>query len=208
MCWWSAKPGTSMISRLLEQRGLSMIELMVFIVVVGVAVTGVLSVYSSVTRTSVDPLVRKQAMAVAEALLDEVLSKPYTYCDPDDAQADTATSSAIGPTGCATTPEGMGAEGGVEDRYSNVTPYDNVNDYAGFSMDASTTGINDLTGTPIPGLAAYTASVSVQDTVPLHTISAAPLPNAEVLFVTVTVTGPGNHSISLSGYRTRYAPTL
>ena len=82
-----------MINRMPEQRGLSMIELMVFIVIVGIAVTGVLSVYSSVTRTSVDPMVRKQALAVAESLLEEVLSKPYTYCDPDDAQADTATSS-------------------------------------------------------------------------------------------------------------------
>ncbi len=189
-----------MINRMLEQRGLSMIELMVFIVVVGVAVTGVLSVYSSVTRTSVDPLVRKQAMVVAEALLDEVLSKPYTYCDPDDAQADTATSSAIGPTGCATTPEGMGAEGGVEDRYSNVTPYDNVNDYNSFPVMV---GINDLTNAPIAGLAAYTASVQVQDAGAFNGI-----PAGETLRVTVTVTGPGNHTISLSGYRTRYAPTL
>ncbi len=186
------------------QRGLSMIELLVFIVVVGIAVTGVLQVYSSTSRTSVDPMVRKQALAVAESLLDEVLSKPYTYCDPDDANVydDTVTSSA----GCAI-PEVMGPETG-ETRYSNTTPFDNVNDYDGFFMDASTTGINDLTGTPIPGLVAYTALVSVQDTEPLHTISAAALPNAEVLFVTVTVTGPGNHSITLSGYRTRYAPTL
>lgn len=203
MCWWNAKPGMSMISRIPEQRGLSMIELMVFIVIVGIAVTGVLSVYSSVTRTSVDPMVRKQALAVAESLLEEVLSKPYTYCDPDDAQADTATSSAIGPTGCATTPEGMGAEG-VEDRYSNVTPYDNVNDYNNFSMPAGAgLGIIDLTNTSVTGLNAYSATVQVQPAGAFNGI-----PAGETLRVTVTVTGLGNHSISLSGYRTRYAPTL
>ncbi len=190
----------SMTKPMLKQRGLSMIELMVFIVVVGIAVTGVLSVYSSTSRTSVDPMVRKQALAVAESLLEEVLSKPYTYCDPDDAQADTATSAAIGPRVRDDTGSGMGPEAG-ETRYSNITPFDNVNDYNGFSM--MLTGINDLTGTPVPGLAAYTASVQVQPAGAFNGI-----PAGETLLVTVTVTGPGNHSISLSGYRTRYAPTL
>jgi MSHA pilin protein MshD len=181
-----------------------MIELMVFIVVVGVAVTGVLSVYSSTSRTSVDPMVRKQALAVAESLLDEVLSKPYTYCDPDDANADTATGAFVGVDGCNATVETIGPETAQgETRYSNTTPFDNVNDYDGFFMDASTTGINDLTGTPIPGLVAYTALVSVQDAGAFNGI-----PAGETLLVIVTVTGPGNHSISLSGYRTRYAPTL
>lgn len=204
MCWWNAKPGMSMINRMLEQRGLSMIELMVFIVIVGIAVTGVLSVYSSVTRTSVDPMVRKQALAVAESLLEEVLSKPYTYCDPDDAQADTATSATIGPTGCATTTEaGIGAEAG-EDRYSNTTPFDNVNDYDGFFMDSSTAGIRDLSDNAIQGLGAYSALIGVRN-------SAAAfngVPANETLIVTVTVTGPDNRPIILTGYRTRYAPTL
>ncbi|WP_059758301.1 prepilin-type N-terminal cleavage/methylation domain-containing protein [Thiobacillus denitrificans] len=182
-----------------DQRGLSLIELLVFIVVVGIAVTGVLSVYSLNARSSADPMVRKQALAIAESLLEEVLAKPYTYCDPDDADANTASS----PAGCATTPEGMGAEG-VEDRYSNVTPYDNVNDYNGFSM----TGIDDLTGTAIAGLAGYTASVQVQPVADFNGIVPVVPGDNETLLVTVTVTGPGNHSVSLSGYRTRYAPNL
>lgn len=181
-----------------SERGLSLIELLVFIVVVGIAVTGVVSVFSLNARSSADPMVRKQALAIAESLLEEVLGKPYTYCDPDDAQADTATSSAIGPTGCATTPESMGADG-VEDRYSNVTPYDNVNDYDGFSM----AGIADLSGAAVPGLASYTATVQVQPAGAFNGI-----PAGETLLVTVTVTAPGNLGVSLSGYRTRYAPNF
>lgn len=204
MCWWNAKPGMSMINRMPEQRGLSMIELMVFIVIVGIAVTGVLSVYSSVTRTSVDPMVRKQALAVAESLLEEVLSKPYTYCDPDDAQADTATSATIGPAGCATTTEAALVPEAGETRYSNTTPFDNVNDYNGFFMDSSTAGIRDLSDNAIQGLGAYSALIVVQNSAGAFN----GIPANETLRVTVTVTGPGNHSISLSGYRTRYAPTL
>ena len=177
-----------------NERGLSLVELLVFIVVVGIAVTGVLSVYSLTSRTSVDPMIRKQAVAIAESLLEEVLAKPYTYCDPDDANVESASS----PAACATTPEGMGAEG-VEDRYSNLTPFDNVNDYNGFTM----AGINDLTNAPIAGLAAFTASVQVQDAGAFNGI-----PAGETLLVTVTVTAPGNHGVSLSGYRTRYAPNF
>jgi MSHA pilin protein MshD len=177
-----------------DQRGLSLIELLVFIVVVGIAVSGVLSVYSLNARSSADPMVRKQALAIAESLLEEVLAKPYTYCDPDDADADTASS----PAGCATTPEGMGADG-AEDRYSNLTPFDNVNDYNGFSM----TGIVDLGGNAVPELSAYSAAIQVQPAGAFNGI-----PAGETLLVTVTVTAPGNQGISLSGYRTRYAPNF
>jgi MSHA pilin protein MshD len=176
-----------------DQRGLSLIELLVFIVVVGIAVSGVLSVYSLNARSSADPMVQKQALAIAESLLEEVLAKPYTYCDPDDDAVETALSSAD----CAT-PEVMGTDG-VEDRYSNLTPFDNVNDYNGFNM----TGIVDLGGNTIAPLAAYTASVRVQPAGAFNGI-----PAGETLLATVTVTGPGNHSVSLSGYRTRYAPNF
>jgi MSHA pilin protein MshD len=177
-----------------DQRGLSLIELLVFIVVVGIAVSGVLSVYSLNARSSADPMVQKQALAIAESLLEEVLAKPYTYCDPDDDAVETALSSAD----CATPEVIMGPEAG-ETRYSNLTPYDNVNDYNGFSM----TGIRDLNGDDVAGLAGYTAAVRVQPAGAFYGI-----PAGETLLVTVTVTAPGNHSVSLSGYRTRYAPNF
>lgn len=177
-----------------DERGLSLIELLVFIVVVGVAVTGVVSVFSLNARSSADPMVRKQAVAIAESLLEEVLSRPYTYCDPDDANAESANS----PADCATIVEATGPEAG-ETRYSNLTPFDNINDYDSFSM----TGIDDLTGAAVAGLNAYTASVQVQPAGAFNGV-----PAGETLLVTVNVTGPGNHRISLSGYRTRYAPNL
>jgi len=177
-----------------DERGLSLIELLVFIVVVGIAVTGVLSVYSLNARSSADPMVRKQALAIAESLLEEVLAKPYTYCDPDDANVETASS----PAGCATIPEVMGPEAG-ETRYANLTPFDNVNDYNGFSM----AGIVDLNNNPVAGLGGYTATVQVQPAGAFNGI-----PAGETLLVTVTVTAPGNQGVSLSGYRTRYAPNL
>ena len=177
-----------------RQRGFSLIELLFFIVVVGVAVTGVLSVYSVLTRTSVDPMIRKQAVAVAESLLEEVLAQPYTYCDPDDDAADTAESAAD----CATPETAMGWEAG-ETRSSNLMPFDNVNDYDGYTMSP----IEDVAGNAMPDLAGYRATVAVQPAGALNGI-----PAGETLRITVTVTAPGNHTVSLSGYRTRYAPNF
>ncbi len=185
-----------------DERGLSLIELLVFIVVVGIAVTGVLSVFSLNARTSADPVVQKQALAIADSLLEEVLAKPYTYCDPDDANVETAQNALVGPLDCATTPEGMGPEVAQgESRNANLTPFDNVNDYNNFQM---LNGIVDPSGNAVPDLNGYSALVQVQTPpVPLTNI-----PAGETLLVTVTVNGPGNHSVTLSGYRTRYAPNL
>jgi MSHA pilin protein MshD len=190
----------------LERRrslGLSLVELIVFIVIVGVAVAGVLGALNVSTRASADPMIQKQALAVAEAVLEEVQLMPFTYCDPDDPQAATAQSAVVGATGCtaAASVEAIGAEAtppyGPETRLSVTTPFDNVNDYNGFSMGP---GIIDISGAAITGLGAYTATVSVASQA-LGAILAS-----DSLLITVTVTGPGNTTATLHGYRVRYAP--
>lgn len=59
------------------QRGFTLIELIIFIVVVGAGVAGILSVYTTSIKNSADPLVRKQALAIAESLLEEIVLKEY-----------------------------------------------------------------------------------------------------------------------------------
>jgi MSHA pilin protein MshD len=61
-------PGTGMA----KQRGISLIELIMFIVIISVALVGILLVMNQVTRSSSDPLIRKQAMAIAESMLEEI----------------------------------------------------------------------------------------------------------------------------------------
>jgi len=55
-----------------KQHGVSMIELIMFIVIISIAVAGILLVMNRVTGSSADSLVRKQALAVAESLLEEI----------------------------------------------------------------------------------------------------------------------------------------
>lgn len=174
----------------LRARGLSLIELLLFIVVVGIALAAMLRVFVTATTASADPMIRRQQLAIAESLLREVELMPFTWCDPDDANVATAGSAA----GCASLPEGIGPEGG-ESRYGNSF-FDNVNDYAGFSM----TGIRDVTNAAISGLSGYGASVAVTGAA-LDTVAAG-----EALKITVIVTGPDGSTLSLQGWRSRYAP--
>ncbi len=182
-----------------RQRGITFIELIMFIVVVGIGVAGVLLVYSVTVKSSSDPMVRKQLLAIAEAVLEEVQLMPFTICDPDDPQAATAATStnctggAGGPNDESSLP--LGPEG-ADARGHNTTPFDNVSDYNGFAM----AGITDIAGNAVPGLGAYSAQVVVSQLI-LNGI-----PADQSLLITVTASGPGNESLSLSGFRTRYAP--
>jgi MSHA pilin protein MshD len=174
-------------------RGFTLVELLLFIVVVSGALAGVLAVFVQAGSKSADPAVQRQALAVAESLLEEVLLMPYTYCDGDDANVGTATAGA----GCAGGADASGPEPG-EGRYA-VPQFDHVNDYHGTTLGS---GIVNIANAAVPGLAAYSASVSVSAAT-LNTITAA---SGDALRVTVTVTGPGGISISLDGYRSRHAP--
>jgi MSHA pilin protein MshD len=169
--------------------------LLIFIVVVSIALLGTLIVMNTTTARSSDPLNRKQMLAIAEALLEEVGLMPFTYCDPDDANVTTASSAA----GCASMQESMGPEAG-ETRYSAATPFDNVNDYDAFTMS----GIRDVGGGSIAPLAGYSARVTV--TPQALSGTGLTVPAAASVRIAVTVTGPGNETITLEGYRTRYAP--
>jgi MSHA pilin protein MshD len=59
------------------QRGFTMIELIIFIVVVGVGMAGILSVMNTAVKSSADPMLRKQSIAIAESMLEEILLKDY-----------------------------------------------------------------------------------------------------------------------------------
>ena len=179
------------------QRGLTLVELIVFIVVVGIAFAALLAAMNAFTRSSPDPLIRKQALAIAESLLEEVELMPFTFCDPDDANASTATSSAIGAGGCASLSEdtAIGPEAG-ELRGNATTPFDNVSDYHGYSMSP----IVDVTGSAVALQGAYSASVTVAQS------SLGGIAASESLLITVTVTPPSGSQVVLQGYRTRYAP--
>lgn len=191
-----------------RQRGLTMVELIVFILVIGVAVAGVLGTLTTVTQRSADPLIRKQAMLLAESLLEEVALSHFTYCHPDAANAESAASTAA----CASLPEAFGRPAG------EVRPYFNVNDYvaaagvpAAFNpSDPSGDNVTDVSGNPMvpPGYRALVSISPVSGFGPagMQIGSAGASADSDVLRITVDVRYGDNQHIILERYRTRYAP--
>ena len=59
------------------QSGFTLVELIVSIVVIAVAVTGVLLAVQFTTRHSADPMIRQQAVAIADAYMEEIMLQPY-----------------------------------------------------------------------------------------------------------------------------------
>ena len=184
-------------------RGVTLVELVVFIVLVGIAMAALFAAFDTITKGSADPQVRKQVLAIAESLMEEIQLMPFTYCDPDDP----ATATATGTGDCATAevaatdpndPTTREPGPPAEARGDATTPFDNVNDYHRFTMPS---GIQDITNAPITGLGAYSADVRV-----IQAGATLGLAADAALRISVTVTGPGNVSITLEGYRTRYAP--
>lgn len=169
-----------------RERGVTLIELVLFIVIVGLASAAILGVMSLTTQHSADPQLRKQALAIAEGMLEEIQLARFTYCDPQDPAAETATS----PAGCAI-PEVAGQEAGGMPR-----PFDNVNDYV------SAYGTAKEYTTDAQGNAwtqNYTASVTITEQA-LNDLAAT-----ESLHIQVVVPY-ADQKIVLDGYRVRYAP--
>lgn len=168
-----------------RQRGLTMIELVVFIVIVGVAVVGVLGVISLNTARSADPVRQKQALAIAEGLMNEIRAAGVALCD--------ITDPAYGVPGAAcTVPDNPGREG------TAGRPYDNVNDYInqwGQPVNYAT----DAVGNPFP--AGYTATVTVASTAVF-----AGVPAANTFHITVAVGYGGPTSVVLETVRLRPWP--
>ncbi len=85
-------------------RGFTLAELLLLIIVLAIALGGILIVFNTAVVGSPEPMVRKQAMAAAESMLEEILLQPFA---------------AGGWSGAPT--------------QANRQSFDDVRDYAGFA---------------------------------------------------------------------------
>ncbi len=117
------------------QAAFTLIEIIITIIVIGVAATALLSVFSSMIRGSADPVLQQQATTVAEAYLEEILLK--SFADPQVAETGFAEAGETRPN------------------------YDDVQDY----NSLGTTQVRDQNDNPIAALSDYQVSVSVNGAV-------------------------------------------
>lgn len=114
-----------------RQSAFTLVEIIVTIIVIGVAATALLSVFTNMIRGSADPVIQQQATTIAEAYLEEIMLRAY-----DDPQ--------VAETG--------GAEAG-----ETRPTYDDVQDY----NSLGTAQVRDQNNNPIAALSDYQVTVSV-----------------------------------------------
>lgn len=188
------------IKRQAGQRGVTLIELLLFIVIVSIALVGILQVMRLTTANSADPVRRKQALMLAEAVLEEIELAKFTYCDPTSPNADSAASTSV-----CTIKEDWGQ---VAPEPVNARPYDNVNDYVACAMTGTSpcqaTISTDADGNAF-NLSGYSVAVQIAPDILNNIGATGTAADTDVLHIWVTVTYDGQ-TLVLDGYRTRYAP--
>lgn len=127
------------------ERGATLVEMVISIAIIAIVVSGTLLLVQKVAVHSADPMVERQALAIAQAYLEEILLRPYW--DPTLGSAGGA---------CPTAP-------------GSRALYDNVCDYRG--LDEA--GARDQTGAAVTGLAAYRVRVAVDTAATLGDLSGA-----------------------------------
>ena len=125
-----------MSNRFTRRAGVTLIELIVALVIMGVALAGMVAVYTATTRSSVDPVIVQQMQAIADNMMEEILMKPFAPLDP--------LNNAPGS-----------AAGGARANFDDVGDYDRYGD--------NLQGIRDVEGNAIAGLERYSVYVKVDN---------------------------------------------
>ena len=94
----------------LAEAGVSLVELVVFIIVVSIALLALISVFNQSMVNSADPLIRVRALECAQAKLDEVTSRKFDENSPTGG-IPACGSAETGAVACA----GIVADAGFDD---------------------------------------------------------------------------------------------
>ncbi len=114
-----------------NQSGISLIELVIFIVILSVALTGITLIYINTTRYSADPMVRIRSIELAQSTLEEILLKAYDDNTPVGGGCVRFATNSRCPAGAPPNPDaateafGLNAEAGE----TNRSLFDDVDDY-------------------------------------------------------------------------------
>jgi MSHA pilin protein MshD len=131
-----------------QHKGFSLIEIVIFIIIVGVAVGAMTMQFSTSVAHSHEPLLRQKAVSLANFYMDEILRKKWNENTP--------TGGGCVNTGSGTCPAGPAAAAIGMDGDTRAT-FDDVDDYNGLNNNPP----QDHTGTALANFAGYAVTVAV-----------------------------------------------
>ncbi|WP_313433300.1 prepilin-type N-terminal cleavage/methylation domain-containing protein [Stutzerimonas nitrititolerans] len=115
-----------------KQHGMTLVELVITIVIIGIAAAALFSAMATITARSADPMLRQQSLYIAEAYMEEILAK--AFFDP------------VTRDQCPSPP-------GARKDFDNVCDFDGWSDVG---------GALDINNQPISGLSGYDVNVTVK----------------------------------------------
>jgi MSHA pilin protein MshD len=168
--------------------GFSLIELIIIIVILGFLTAIMVPFIQSFLR-SPDPMFRQQAVALGQALMDEIVSKRWDENTAIGGGPLNTDESSRGTTG-ATAVADLGADAG-----ETRATYDDVDDYNGFS---ETTDFYDQTGAISITLNGFSRQAAVtyiaSNTTTIDSSTAASATTTDTKMIVVSVTSPINET--------------
>ncbi len=162
----------------MKQQGMTLVEMVISIVLISIAMTAVLTAFSTSMGRSADPLWKNKSIKLAQAYLDEILSKNY----------DNDTPLGGAPATLAINCGSLGPEVG-----ESRADFDDVDDYHGIDEIPQL-----VTGGGLGTYNLYRVQVSVVCAGGELGLS---VPNNQAKRVTVTVVPPNQSAMPFSAYR-------
>lgn len=169
-----------------NDNGFTLIEMVVLILVLGLALTGVTLMINRTVQQSPQALVQTRAMELAQSYLDEILHKRYDEttgqggvprCDSGDTNANACSNS-------------LGAEGESRNQFDDVDDYNGINETPPVSA----------TGAAFANYDSYRVQISVS----YAGTELGLANNRRAKRITVNVTTPLGNVVPVSVYRVNY----
>jgi len=176
-------------------RGFTLIETVMFIVIVGIAVSAMVTVFSTNVIHSHEPMLRQKAVSLANFYMDEILRKKWNEATPTGGGCVNTGSGKCptGPAAIAISPDG--------DTRAN---YDDVDDYNSITAESPP---RDQTDTALANFNGYTVDVAVTTGTAFNPLGsgARDVDASDTLRIQVDVAvAATNETITLIAYRSNF----
>ncbi len=191
---------------LLANKGFTLIETIIGIVVLGISFAILTSLIHPLAQQSAEQLHQVKAAALANSVLNEIQNKAF---DNNSDMAGGIVRCGETPAPVCTSSNALGPEDGVDgradDKETSRALFDDVDDYHGLEYGAGE--IENSQGVVLSEYIGYQMSISVCNDANYDGICSGDNSvddNSSAKLITVTITIPTNFSMSFSTYRTNF----